>query len=49
MTQEAWVQLNRAAFNTVRVSIGLPPLTDFDFGMRFMAGMTGLPARFFTD
>ncbi len=49
MKREAWLQVNCAAFNTVRASIGLPPMTDFDFQRRFAGGMMGMPARFFTD
>jgi hypothetical protein len=46
---EAWLDLNCGVFNTVRKSVGLAPLTETDFRMRFFAGQAGLPARFFRD
>jgi len=46
---EAWSVLNCAAFNSVRSSQGLTPLTQQEFQERYFTGMAGGTARFFTQ
>jgi hypothetical protein len=49
VNEEPWLELNCEAFNAVRGSVGLPPLSGPDFRRRYFGGMAGRPARFFRD
>ena len=46
---DGWLDINCAAFNTVRASIGLGPLNGVEFRARYFQGLAGGSARFFRD
>lgn len=46
---DQWIKLNQEAFNSVRASVGLPPLDSDVFRSRYFGGLTGERARFFAD
>ena len=45
----AWLDVNCDAFNAVRASIGLPPMSGADFRSTHLGGLAGEPARFFSS
>ena len=49
LTSDALMNLKCAVFNEVRATLGLPLFDVEEFGMRFVGGLSGLPARFFSD
>jgi len=49
LKEEAWLDICCEAFNTVRASVGLSPMSGDDHRSRFFAGLAGMPARFFRD
>jgi len=49
LSADAWLLVNRTAFNDVRTGWGLAPLSEDEFRTRYLSGLAGQPARFFTD
>lgn len=49
VNEEPWLELTCQAFNVVRASAELLPLSGSDFTRRYFGGLAGRPARFFRD
>ena len=45
---EDWIALNREAFNTVRSTVGLPPMSDEGFRTTYFGSIAGDVVRFFS-
>ena len=45
---EDWLTLNREAFNTVRSTVGLPPMSDEGFRTTYFGSIAGDVVRFFS-
>jgi hypothetical protein len=49
LSEDKFLNINCRAFNAVRQSIGLAPLSLPDFSSRYFSGISGMRVRFFTD